>query len=128
MMNFAKRNYITMEKEALVMVYALHKFKHYLLPTILQKLHGGVARGHLSFNITMRKIMDVGYWWLTMNRNVHKYKFLFEHILMRFGCPLTIVTNLNFRKDGLGHIEYNIVYPTKMFYLSPLISLILIQF
>jgi hypothetical protein len=30
-LNFAKRNYITTKREALDMVYALHKFKHYLL-------------------------------------------------------------------------------------------------
>jgi hypothetical protein len=29
--NFVDINYITIEREALVMVYALHKFKHYLL-------------------------------------------------------------------------------------------------
>jgi hypothetical protein len=29
--NSAKRNYTTIEKEAPVMVYALHKFRHYLL-------------------------------------------------------------------------------------------------
>ncbi len=29
--NFVEKNYITIEREALAMVYALHKFKHYLL-------------------------------------------------------------------------------------------------
>jgi len=28
---FAKKNYITIEREALAMVYALHKFKHCML-------------------------------------------------------------------------------------------------
>ncbi len=31
LLNSTERNYITIEREALVMVYALHKFKHYLL-------------------------------------------------------------------------------------------------
>jgi tRNA G46 methylase TrmB len=30
-LNLPEQNYIIIEKEALVMVYALHKFKHYLL-------------------------------------------------------------------------------------------------
>jgi len=40
---------------------------------ILQELHGGVARGHFSSEITMIKILNVGYRWLTMNQNVHEY-------------------------------------------------------
>jgi hypothetical protein len=31
LLNSAKWNYITTKREALAMVYALHKFKHYLL-------------------------------------------------------------------------------------------------
>ncbi len=31
LLNLAKRNYTTIEREALAMVYALHKFRHYLL-------------------------------------------------------------------------------------------------
>jgi hypothetical protein len=31
LLNLAKKNYIFTKKEALVMVYALHKFGHYLL-------------------------------------------------------------------------------------------------
>jgi hypothetical protein len=41
--------------------------------TILQELHGGIVGGHLSFDIIMRKIMDDGCWWLTMNWDVHEY-------------------------------------------------------
>jgi Leu/Phe-tRNA-protein transferase len=39
----------------------------------LQELHGGVERKHLSFDITMRKTLDVSYWLLTMNQDVHEY-------------------------------------------------------
>ncbi len=31
LLGFVERNYIITKREALVMVYALHKFKHYLL-------------------------------------------------------------------------------------------------
>jgi hypothetical protein len=43
------------------------------MPTILQELHGGVARGHSSSNITMKKILEARYWWLMMNQDVHEY-------------------------------------------------------
>jgi hypothetical protein len=42
-----------------------NKFRQVLqpeqVPTILQELHGGVARGYFSFDIIVRKILDVGY-------------------------------------------------------------------
>jgi hypothetical protein len=31
LLNLAEKNYTTIKREALVMVYTLHKFKHYLL-------------------------------------------------------------------------------------------------
>ncbi len=31
LLNSTDQNYITIEREVLVMIYALHKFKHYLL-------------------------------------------------------------------------------------------------
>jgi hypothetical protein len=31
LLNLAKRNYATIERETLAMVYVLHKFRHYLL-------------------------------------------------------------------------------------------------
>ncbi len=43
------------------------------MSTILQELRGGVVGRHFSYNITMQKILDVGYWWSAMNRNVHEY-------------------------------------------------------
>ncbi len=35
------------------------------VPTILQELHGGVARRHFSSNVTMTQILDARYWWAT---------------------------------------------------------------
>jgi len=43
------------------------------MPTILQELHSGVGGGHFSSNTTVRKILDVGYWWPTTNRGVHEF-------------------------------------------------------
>jgi hypothetical protein len=34
LLNSTERNYTTIEREALAMVYALHKFRHYLLGNI----------------------------------------------------------------------------------------------
>jgi hypothetical protein len=43
------------------------------VPTIiLQELHNGVG-GHFSSTITIRKILDVGYWWPTMKKDVHEF-------------------------------------------------------
>ncbi len=41
--------------------------------TILQELHGRVAGRYFSFDIIVRKILDVGYQWPTMNQDVHEY-------------------------------------------------------
>ncbi len=43
------------------------------VPTILQELHGGVARRHFSSNVTMTQILDARYQWLMMDRNVHEH-------------------------------------------------------
>jgi hypothetical protein len=48
------------------------------VPTILHELHNGVSGGHFSSNITMKKILDVGYWWPTMNRNVHEFYWTYD--------------------------------------------------
>jgi hypothetical protein len=51
-------------------------FRHVLqpkhVPTILQKLHSEVGGRHFSLDITMKKILDADYWWLTMNKDVHE--------------------------------------------------------
>jgi hypothetical protein len=48
------------------------------MPTIFQKLHSGVGGRHCSSNIMMRKIFDVGYWWPTMNRDVHEFSQTYD--------------------------------------------------
>jgi hypothetical protein len=54
-----------------------NKFCHVLqlerVPTILQELHNGFGGRHFSLNIMVKKILDLGYWWPTMNKNVHEF-------------------------------------------------------
>jgi hypothetical protein len=58
------------------------------VPTFLKNLHGRVIGGHLFSNITMRKILGVGYWWLMMNQNVHEYFQIYDQC-QRIGNMLT---------------------------------------
>ncbi len=39
---------------------------------ILKELHG-VAKGHFVTNITAKKILDVGYWWLILLKDTHDF-------------------------------------------------------
>ena len=40
---------------------------------ILQELHRSNAGGHFSQDITVRKVLDVGYWWPTLYKDTYKY-------------------------------------------------------
>jgi len=40
---------------------------------VMKELHEGPLGGHFVIKITQRKILDVGYWWLAMYRDVHDY-------------------------------------------------------
>ncbi len=39
----------------------------------MRKLHEGPLGGHFVIKIMQRKILDVGYWWPTMYKDVHDY-------------------------------------------------------
>ncbi len=39
----------------------------------MKKLHEGPLERHFAIEITQRKILDVGYWWLTMYKDMHDY-------------------------------------------------------
>jgi hypothetical protein len=39
----------------------------------MKELHEEPLGRYFSFEITKRKLLDVGYWWLTMYRDVHDY-------------------------------------------------------
>jgi hypothetical protein len=92
-----------------------NKFRQILQPkhvsTILQELHGRVAKGHFYFDIIMRKILDAGYWWPTMNQDVYEYCRTSDQC-QRIGNLLTqnfakLVTTLPkepFQKWGLDFI------------------------
>jgi hypothetical protein len=39
----------------------------------MKELHEGPLGGHFVIEIMHRKILDVGYWWPTMYKDVHDY-------------------------------------------------------
>jgi hypothetical protein len=39
----------------------------------MKELHEGPLGEHFATEITQRKILDAGYWWPTMYRDVHDY-------------------------------------------------------
>ncbi len=39
----------------------------------MRELHEGPSKRHFATEITQRKILDVGYWWPIMYRDVHDY-------------------------------------------------------
>ncbi len=39
---------------------------------VMKELHERPSGGHFATKITQRKILDAGYWWPTMYRNVHE--------------------------------------------------------
>lgn len=41
--------------------------------TVLREMHNGVAGGHFSQEIATRKILDAGYWWPAIHKNVVEY-------------------------------------------------------
>ncbi len=40
---------------------------------VMKDLHEGPSKGHFAIEIMQRKILDVGYWWPTMYKDVHDY-------------------------------------------------------
>ncbi len=40
---------------------------------VLKELHEGVARGHFVANIIAKKILDVGYWWPILFKDIHEF-------------------------------------------------------
>ncbi len=40
---------------------------------VMRELHEGPLGGHFAIKIMERKILDAGYWWPTMYKDVHDY-------------------------------------------------------
>ncbi len=40
---------------------------------VMKGLHEGPSRGHFATKIKQRKILDAGYWWQTLYKDVHGY-------------------------------------------------------
>ncbi len=40
---------------------------------VMRELHEGPLGGHLATEITQKKILNVGYWWPTMYKDVNDY-------------------------------------------------------
>ncbi len=40
---------------------------------VMKELHERLSRGHFAMKIMQRKILDVGYWWPTMYKDMHDY-------------------------------------------------------
>ena len=41
--------------------------------TVMREMHDGCAGGHFSQDITSRKILDAGYWWPTLHKDISEY-------------------------------------------------------
>jgi hypothetical protein len=39
----------------------------------MKELHEGMVRGHFATNITTKKILDAGYWWPTLFKDIHDF-------------------------------------------------------
>jgi hypothetical protein len=40
---------------------------------VLKELHEGVAIGHFVIDIIAKKILDAGYWWPTLFKDIHEF-------------------------------------------------------
>ena len=58
---------------------------------ILKKLHKGNAGGHLSQDITVRKVLDTGYWWPTLFKDTYDY-YQTCHECQKIGGLLELVS------------------------------------
>jgi hypothetical protein len=45
----------------------------------MREFHEGPLGSHFAIEITQKKILDVGYWWPTLYRDVHDYSDLVMH-------------------------------------------------
>jgi hypothetical protein len=48
-------------------------FDHLKSTNCSKGLHEGVARKHFVVDITIKRILDAGYWWLTLFKDTHDF-------------------------------------------------------
>jgi hypothetical protein len=60
------------------------------LTTIPQELHKGNAGGHFSHDITVRKVLDAGYWWPTLHQDAVRYCQSCHKCQLTGGLPKTV--------------------------------------
>ena len=63
-------------------------------PMILQELHKGNVGDHFSQNITIRKVLDAGYWWPTLYKDTYKYCQTCHECQKTEGLPKLVSTKL----------------------------------
>ena len=61
---------------------------------ILQELHKYNAGGHFSQDITVRKVLDAGYWWPTLYKDTYKYCQTCHECQKIGGLPKSVSTKL----------------------------------
>ena len=61
---------------------------------ILQELHKGNAGGHFSQDITVRKVLDAGYWWPTLYEDTYDYRQTCHECQKTGGLPKSVSTKL----------------------------------
>ena len=78
---------------------------------ILQELHKGNAGGHFSQDITVRKVLDAGYWWPTLYKDTYQYCQTCHECQKTGGLLKSVSTKLNttlpaepFMKWGLDFV------------------------
>ncbi len=108
LLNKVEHNYITIERKALVMVYALHKFRHFLLGNkfvfyvdhmVLVYL---VSKPHVSRRITKRLLLFL------------EYEFIVIYKLGRTHVVVDVLSRLINSSRTLG-ISYQTVYASLFF-------------
>ena len=61
---------------------------------ILQELPKGNAGGHFSQDITIRKVLDAGYWWPTLYKDTYQYCQTCHECQKTGGLPKSVSTKL----------------------------------
>ncbi len=61
---------------------------------VMKELHEGPSKRHFATEIMQRKILDTGYWWPTMCKDVHDYYKSCDACQRTRGLPTQSFTKL----------------------------------